>query len=472
MRAKNYMNFRWLSVLLAMPLLWTSCSNDEGTTVSNDYCYIRSVTLGTVKRNVEKRDRLGNVISTTPMPYTAGNYAMTIDHRAGLIENRDSLPYGSDLSAVLVTISFDGNMVSYREKGTDALWLTYNSADSLNLTKPLELNVLSNDGQSSRIYTFKVNVHRQEGDSLYWELQQDEVEPLADLTDMKAFFLDDQLMVIGKSRDERLFSLSLSPASPKSSPKGKDFPPPFREEMGVGFEADVQSLRQHDGMLYLSTSDGRILSSSDATTWQQVGSAYPGPLTLVEKTDDFFYAISEGKMLRSTDASTWEEDQLDSDPLLLPSADIRALTLQQANGNSRIVMVGKSESSLGAVVWNKMWNESEKEDKAMWVFFPWSQDNTIPCPKLEHFNLLAYDGKCIAFGGASADQSHKALDALYISQDYGITWRPSTELHLPFELEGTEDCVASAVDEDNFIWIITNAQVWRGRLNRLGFAQQ
>ena len=462
----------WLLLLPALTMLASSCSGSSDAVVeSNDYCYIKSVALGTVKRKLDIRDRQGGLIRTTNSTFTGSSYAMTIDHRNGIIENRDSLPFGSQLDAVLATITFDGSVLTYRQKGSEA-WTAYNATDSLDLTRPLELLLTSNDNQSSRTYTFKVNVHQQEGDSLYWELQQDEVEPLADLTDMKAFFLDDQLMVIGKSRDERLFSLSLSPASPKSSPKGKDFPPPFREEMGVGFEADVQSLRQHDGMLYLSTSDGRILSSSDATTWQQVGSAYPGPLTLVEKTDDFFYAISEGKMLRSTDASPWEEDQLDSDPLLLPSADIRALTLQQANGNSRIVMVGKSESSLGAVVWNKMWNESEKEDKAMWVFFPWSQDNTIPCPKLEHFNLLAYDGKCIAFGGASADQSHKALDALYISQDYGITWRPSTELHLPFELEGTEDCVASAVDEDNFIWIITNAQVWRGRLNRLGFAQQ
>ena len=466
----------WLLLLPALTMLASSCSGSSDAVVeSNDYCYIKSVALGTVKRKLDIRDRQGGLIRTTNSTFTGSSYAMTIDHRNGIIENRDSLPFGSQLDAVLATIAFDGSVLTYRQKGSEA-WTAYNATDSLDLTRPLELLLTSNDNQSSRTYTFKVNVHQQEGDSLYWELCQDEVEPLADLTDMKAFFLDDELMVIGKSRDERLFSLSLSPASPKSSPKGKDFPPPFREGMGVGFEAgfevDVQSLRQHDGMLYLSTSDGRILSSSDATTWQQVGSAYPGPLTLVEKTDDFFYAISEGKMLRSTDASTWEEDQLDTDPLLLPSADIRALTLQQANGNSRIVMVGKSESSLNAVVWNKMWNESEKEDKAMWVFFPWSQDNTIPCPKLEHFNLLAYDGKCIAFGGASADQSHKALDALYISQDYGITWRPSTELHLPFELEGTEGCVASAVDEDNFIWIITNAQVWRGRLNRLGFAQQ
>mgnify|MGYP003306130358 FL=1 len=133
-------------------------------------------------------------------------------------------------------------------------------------------------------------------------------------------------------------------------------------------------------------------------------------------------------------------------------------------------MIGQREQD--AVVWNKMWNKSENETTTKWTYFPNSPDNTTPCPRLQHFNLLKYDSNCIAFGGSTLDNSCKALDALYISQDYGITWRPSTELHLPIQLEGIEGCIASAVDKNNFIWVITNAQVWRGRLNRLGFEQQ
>ena len=135
-------------------------------------------------------------------------------------------------------------------------------------------------------------------------------------------------------------------------------------------------------------------------------------------------------------------------------------------------MVGQREGSDNAVVWSKMWNETEKEENAQWVYFSISPDNKIPCPRLQYLNLLPYDGKCIAFGGASMDESHKALDAMFVSQDYGITWRPDKELYLPVQLEGIEGPITSAVDKNNFIWIITNAQVWRGRLNRLGFAQQ
>ena len=52
-------------------------------------------------------------------------------------------------------------------------------------------------------------------------------------------------------------------------------------------------------------------------------------------------------------------------------------------------------------------------------------------------------------------------------KDIGIA-----EIHIPEALKGSEGCITSTVDYNYFIWIITNAQVWRGRLNRLGFAQQ
>ena len=123
-------------------------------------------------------------------------------------------------------------------------------------------------------------------------------------------------------------------------------------------------------------------------------------------------------------------------------------------------------------VWCASRRRDEPETGASWIYFPISPDNTSPCPRLNHLNLLPYDGKCIALGGVSTDGKHKALHAAYVSQDYGITWRPSTELHTPVLAEGTSGCITSTVDKNYFIWIITDAQVWRGRLNRLGFAQQ
>ena len=78
---------------------------------------------------------------------------------------------------------------------------------------------------------------------------------------------------------------------------------------------------------------------------------------------------------------------------------------------------------------------------------------------------------CLAFGGASDYEGGKygAMSEMFFSKDYGITWKPDYELHLPQELLGVSGPIASAVDRDHFIWIIANREVWRGRLNRLGF---
>lgn len=455
MRANQIIRNKSLLLLLALVLLASSCSEkDNVVSTSNDYCYISSVILGNVKRKVQN----------TNVTFSAVDYEMTINQRTNNIENRDSLPYGSQLSRVIATIHFDGSTLAYREKGSNSEWTSYNATDSLDLTKPLELFLTSNDNQSSRIYTLKVNVHQQEGDSLFWKQCDNNVAELTDMTDMKAFVLNNKLFVLG----QKASGITLAERS-STEAEGEWTETPVTD---LPATTDIQTLRQYEDMLYLSTSDGSIFSSADAKGWRQEGSTYSAPLKLVEKTEKYYYAISEGKILRSADATTWEEESLDTDATMLPTTDIRALSVEQANGNNRIILVGQSENSDNAVVWNKMWNDSEQEENAEWIYFPITHDNNIPCPRLEYLNLLSYDGKCIAFGGASIDNSKKALETMYVSQDYGITWRPDKEHRMPVELKGIEGCITSTVDENYFIWIITNAQVWRGRLNRLGFAQQ
>lgn len=455
MRANQIIRNKSLLLLLALVLLAYSCSEkDNVVSTSNDYCYISSVILGNVKRKVQN----------TNVTFSAVDYEMTINQRTNNIENRDSLPYGSQLSRVIATIHFDGSTLAYREKGSNSEWTSYNATDSLDLTKPLELFLTSNDNQSSRIYTLKVNVHQQEGDSLFWKQCDNNVAELTDMTDMKAFVLKDKLFVLG----QKTSGITLAERS-STETEGE-----WTETLVTDLPTttDIQTLRQYEDMLYLSTNNGSIFSSADAKGWRQEGSTYSAPLKLVEKTEKYYYAISEGKILRSADASTWEEESLDTDATMLPTTDIRALSVEQANGNNRIILVGQSGNSDNAVVWNKMWNDSEQEENAEWIYFPITHDNNIPCPRLEYLNLLSYDGKCIAFGGASIDNSRKALETMYVSQDYGITWRPDKDHRMPVELKGIEGCITSTVDENYFIWIITNAQVWRGRLNRLGFAQQ
>ena len=55
-----------------------------------------------------------------------------------------------------------------------------------------------------------------------------------------------------------------------------------------------------------------------------------------------------------------------------------------------------------------------------------------------------------------------------ISRDGGISWRKAKAHTVPADAANFTT-FTSTVDSSNFIWIIGNGKVWRGRLNRLGW---
>ena len=150
--------------------------------------------------------------------------------------------------------------------------------------------------------------------------------------------------------------------------------------------------------------------------------------------------------------------------------------MKQANGSQRLVMVGNraEEADKTSVVWNKMWDDDIQETGAVWMFMNQTEENKCTLPQLEYLNLIQYDDKCLAFGGSSVSGkgTNESMDALYVSQDYGISWRKDSEIHLPKELKGVNGPICAAVDDNNVIWIIADGEVWRGKLNRLDFIRQ
>lgn len=446
-------------------LMTTSCIKDEKIQ-SNNYCYISSVKLGTLKRAVHTKNSQGKD-SVYYSSYSGAQITMSIDQRNQVIENRDSLLYGTSLRAVLVTITYDGSVLAYRTAGSDEEWTSYKSSDSINLSKPIELITLANDGNSSRVYTLKVNVHQQEGDSLYWSQAEKDVPELTGMNATQAVVLDGKLTVLcSNTAGVQLATRSGLSSTGTWQLLSTDLPA----------TADVHTLMMNkfNQTLYVSTTDGLIYNSVNGTEWNPVGTAQPG-LRLVGINENAYYALIGGELYRSTDATNWnEKERLDTDPAYLPAKDVKSLQFQQKNGNWRMLLMGYRDNATDttAVVWNKMWNHSYPENEAEWVYFNQTKENPYACPHLTNLNLLAYDGRCMAFGGASADGKIQAMEELYFSNDYGITWRPDLQIRLPEELKGVEGPIASVVDGSNVIWIIANNQIWFGRLNRLGFLRQ
>ena len=165
------MKNRYLYLLLALtlvPLLLTSCKDDDEEVAVSDNCIISSVTLGSLQRTV-----YGSEGTTSTVTYSGSLYRMVIDQRAGTIVNSDSLPDHTQLSSVALTVNFDGILSWRRASEEGAAWTAFSSGDALDLTTPVKLRVFATSGSSYRDYTLTVNVHQQRGDSTVW--QQDAV---------------------------------------------------------------------------------------------------------------------------------------------------------------------------------------------------------------------------------------------------------------------------------------------------------
>ncbi len=466
-------------LLLSLLVLISSCSKDnDDEAVPSDICYISGVTLGVVRRVVQTtlpngRDTL---IGSS---YNAGLFPMTINQREMTIENRDSLLYGTRLDALLMTVNYKGSVVAYRDAEADTTeeWTKYSTSDSLNLTKPIHLYVLSEDGNSKRIYTLKVNVHRQEGDSVSWT-RVDSIGPFASSVEksmaippvaMRSAIVNGKLVVLVKNEENFIVTATRSDktAEGKWTFSNPELPP----------TTDVESLRQQGNDLYVSTSDGVIYTSSDAQQWTELVSAQAG-LKLAAVTEKWLYALTADGLYRTsrTEPGEWQAEMLDDDAGRLPTLSLSSRYFVHENGYRYLQLVGACEgvADSTAVVWSKVWDDDEDEATTEWVYFNPSPDNKYLCPALQHLSVFSYDGRGVALGGASIEGrgSHKPLDLMFVTNDQGVTWKADNSLHLPAGLQAGDGPVTAIADEDHFIWIVTQQEVWRGRLNRLGFARR
>ncbi|MCX6308641.1 MAG: DUF6242 domain-containing protein, partial [Bacteroidia bacterium] len=91
-------------------------------------------------------------------------HGVAVDSTSGIIENLDSLPYGSVISALYPKVTFqstNGNIYI-----NDSLW---QDGDSIDFSVPVVLKNTSYDGLFAKSYTIKINVHQVDPDSMSLE---------------------------------------------------------------------------------------------------------------------------------------------------------------------------------------------------------------------------------------------------------------------------------------------------------------
>lgn len=450
---------RLFALFVLISTLTISCLDSDDTEYS-DLCYISSFTLGNVKRTMYTTSSTGED-STYTISYSAGDFVMVVDQLGGTIQNKDSLPVRSVVTAVLA--SMEGSGVAYYSPQNSDAWYEYSSSDSIDFSSPLTFRVYSTDGTSVRDYTVKVNVHQTDGDVFSWN-QISTSDLWADAEQIKLIKYNEQLYLYAlKDQDISLYTSSLDDGSTWQ----------HVETIGADNGMPV-SITLFNNNFYMNLADSTLITSDDGIQWTEITTDQTVRLIAADET--YIYALSHETLYRSNDAQKWKEETLDDDSQYLPVRDIAAIAYNQGNGQQRVLLAGSRSleqfpSDTMSVVWSR--TSTSGNDAQGWAYFLSQQDNPYMCPRLQSLQLVRYNDVLLALGLSSLDGLHQSFDGLYMSQDNGITWKADTdEYTLPDELLGTEDPLSVCVDDQYHLWIITNKAVWKGRLNRLGFAVQ
>lgn len=249
-----------LAGVLASGLM--SCNKKDGD--SNDsYVYTTSTSSALVREfelqaNAEVMAGLDSVF-------------FTIDPERGLIYNADSLPVGTDVSALKVTVSFRSPVskavFSVLDEHNVSTEYTYTSSmsDALDFRHGVTLTVTSTDGLRVMAYNVKVNVHKTEPDSLVWPTSARRNLPGAaddNYAVGSTSMSGDQYWCLLHHQGGYTMSHAGSPAGPWSSTKLAD-----------DFAADATTLTASAGELFVLGTDGQLLTSTDGLTWTAVAGA-------------------------------------------------------------------------------------------------------------------------------------------------------------------------------------------------------
>lgn len=457
------MKIKFLSVIvsfLIVSIVVSSClSSDEKSEYSSD-ARVRAFSI----------DKVHGV-----------NYTFSIDQLNNYIYNQDSLPVGSDtiIDRILIKeIKVNGLVTSGL---TDTLVVL---ADSVNLLPAMNkgrggmtFTTHAADGVTRRKYTLEVRVHLQDPDSLVWK-EMPSFSSTAVSGEQKAVTLKN-----GSGKDLWIYTSNTTAYKTSTEPdnirweavSGINLPADVKLTSIINFKTTDPALGVEKEALYAVTQSNKVYRSEDAIVWQEatalkknvkaVIATFPNILTGIVEIDgaDYFNISKDGINWEKAEKNSQGRVTLSKVPDSFPIDNIYTSNFSTINGVRQAIAVGTPRSKGGeqTLMWFSMggsdWAEMSSTDYAAY------------CPEMRNPFVMHYGGLFYCFGDE--------LNVIY-SSTTGISWRKAVnKFMLPAAFKDNTAPYSITIDENNFIWIIrgggnTKNEVWRGRLNRLGFKER
>lgn len=444
-----------LVALLVATLTMTACLGDkeEGQGVSYRDTAITSFTLGQL-RQVRDTVASDGKDSTYAANYNASNVRFTIDQAQGLIYNPDSLPYGTDVAHVIANITTkNSGLVVIRSLTDEQQGRYYVNTDSIDFSKSRIFRVYANNGSEYRDYKVSVNVHKQKPNELTWNRLQTNTAFSA-LTALKAVSTRDRIFVFGTNGQQTIGFYT-------SRQDGNQWTPINRS-----FSSDsYKGIIVHNDTLML-IDNGQILSSINGTEWNSIATNDTLKQFVAEAPTELF-ALSVNNRLVSlrTDGTNIRLEVLDTPSSLLPVDNINYVQTEAFSGAgvTQVLLAGTIADGSRNTVWTKLAYGNRQGTENQWNHVE-SSANKFRLPLYNHLSIFSYDQAAIALGIENG-----RLANILESRDGGITWKESKLFAYPEGASATAT-LAATVDREGYIWLISGANIWRGRLNRIGWA--
>ena len=451
-------------------MLLASCLGDDNSNLTYyDDTAITAFSLGTLKRTMHTTSSEGED-STYTVSLSASGYYFYIDQDACEIYNPDSLPIGTDNSKVVCTItSKNSGVIVIKNIDSDTLNY-YSSSDSIDFSSPREIRAYSLSALYYRAYTVSVNVHQEDSTEFNWGQIDTETDIFDDVQGMRAINKDGRIYVFCSDGTGTM-------AYYTEVDDGADWVSVELDSKIAGSAEAYENMQLKGDTIYIMCSDGTIMRSADAETWETMAVA-PIDKLVGYGGEQYLYGLSDdGIMISDDNGLTWSLDLHDDDVQYLPTEDVYCFMKDLATNEqtSRVILVGSRSyddypSDTIGVTWSKIEEYADNSQTHSWIYHDISDYSSQILPRMSNMAVVYYGDGLLAMGGAGVGDGNneEAFEVMYSSTDLGLSWQEEDYFAFPDDFDKTATCVGAAVDDDNYLWIVCGGtgQIWRGKLNK------
>lgn len=388
---------------------------------------------------------------------TLAKTQFSIDQLFSQIYNRDSLDYGFEPKNAFLTLELRyAAAVKIYLQNQDSTYF-WNNTDSVDISRLKHIEVIAQDGVTTKKYDFKLNIHRQNPHLLVWSKLTDNYLP---------FPIDAQKTV---AFNDQFYTYYKSGPSIKGVASSDGITGTSLDISGLPLTVQFPSILSTSTGIYALDNSNNVYKTTDGFTWMSLPEIYKvksiyGTLPSVS-TDSILITLDDGgvfKFAKTHDFTSFHV--MNAIPTDFPITQFSATAIKDPTIFWKKYMVlsgGKNaDNSLNSKIW--IIQEKDNEISTSW--------KTAPMP-IQGSTLFPYDQNIYML-----TTSTESKNVLYISEKgNGIAWNLADSLQalpssFPYRINAS-----IIVDAKNYIRIFGGTSekqteltdVWRGRLNRL-----